>query len=114
VQHGSIGKKHCPKVKFVSAYDAKQALDVYGSVSGMVICKIVSRAREKMPEVEWSPQATKCLFSGSGCELLHSSGLHEGREGGGPEEGACRAGLLTVIDLIFGPPGTADCDGLGR
>jgi hypothetical protein len=45
---------------------------------------------------------------------LRTSDLHEGREGGGPEEGRCRAGLLTVVDLIFGLPGITDCDGLGR
>jgi len=64
-----------------------------------------------MPEVEWSPQSDYTPFLR---KWLRSSDLHEGREGGGPEEGRCRAGLLTVVDLIFGPPGITDCDGLGR
>jgi hypothetical protein len=34
-------------------------------------------------------------------EWLRDSDLHEGREGHGPEQRGCRAGLLTVVDLIL-------------
>jgi hypothetical protein len=64
-----------------------------------------------MPEAEWSPQATKCLFSGSGCELAACMRAERVVD---PRKEDAGLVLLTVVDLIFGPPGITDCDGFGR